>query len=136
LALHHLDRGQPNVAAGCFRPLLQHHRADTLPAGTLFHAALAFHRTGDRAGEEQAWKRLAAGAGDNPLRIGARVVTLEELRQELDREPRANTLGVDWPVFRGSSDRTANARGSTPLLEPRWQTETISEGLTRIRVGQ
>src|SRR5262249_23651900 len=105
-------------------------------AGTLFHATLAFHCAGDRKGEQQAWNRLAADAGNKPLRIGAHVVSLEELRQELDREPRAGSLGADWPVFRGSPNRLANAHAAAPFLEPRGQTETISEPLTRVRVDQ
>src|SRR6202040_1702484 len=88
LAAHHLDRGHFDVAAAYFDRALRATGSDTPKPLTLFQAALAFRRAGDRDRAEQTWKRLAADAPDG-LRAGDRTVTLDDLEKELNRSPLA-----------------------------------------------
>ena len=83
LGAHHLDRGHFDLAAGYFdralRPADQKHEPMTL-----FQAALAFRRAGERDRAEQAWKRLAAAAPDG-ISAGGRTIPLDALEKELNR---------------------------------------------------
>lgn len=131
LATHHLDRGHFPLATRYFRMALDGDR----PAPLLcFQAALAFRRCGDKADADWAWKLLSARA-PNGLRLGRRLLSLEELRKRLERfssaSRSASAAAADWMMFRGDSTRAAQSAGPLPLLEKRWTRASAREGDTR-----
>ena len=63
LGTYYLDRGRPDLAGLCFERLLEHPGADKLSSLTLFKAALAFHRGGDRGRYQQTWQALDSPRG-------------------------------------------------------------------------
>jgi outer membrane protein assembly factor BamB len=128
LGTYHLDRDRPGLAAAYYEHWLARTSAPR-DARSLFRAALAFHRGGNPKLAEQVWKQLTTAAPDG-LRFGERMVSLEQLRQELDRLPASELLVGDWPVFRGNASRSARGRGELPLLEPSWR-QTTCEPFTR-----
>ena len=85
LATYHLDRGRYLSAARCYQALLDRSGLEQLKPVSLFKAALALHRAGERAEGERAWQQLAHKLGKEGLRIGDRTLTLEQLRQELEK---------------------------------------------------
>jgi outer membrane protein assembly factor BamB/tetratricopeptide (TPR) repeat protein len=123
LGLHHLDRGRPTIAARCFQRLLQRADSDQLPAITLFHAAVAFHSAGDSDNAERVWQRIVARVGNEGMRLGERLVPLDQLRRYLDAAPRERDPS-DWLLFRGQPSRAGGAGGEWPYLEPRWRIDT------------
>src|SRR5262249_27217146 len=58
LATYHLSRDEPLIAALWFGRLLARPAAEP-PPQTLYKAALAFHRSGDKEKGEGVWKQLA-----------------------------------------------------------------------------
>jgi outer membrane protein assembly factor BamB len=132
LGTQHLDRGRPAAAALCFAQLLAGPAADRLPPLTLFKAFQARARSGDRAGAEQIWKRLAAAVPDG-LRLGGRAVSLEQLRQAALRGEitPAEEAHDDWSVFRGSASRSARAGGPVSPVQVRWELPTWAETASR-----
>jgi tetratricopeptide (TPR) repeat protein len=85
LAIRKMDRGDYFFAARYFERLLGHAQASKLSAQTLFHAALAFRRTGDKEKAEQVWKRVKSKVPKEGLRLGKRTLSVEELQKELDK---------------------------------------------------
>jgi hypothetical protein len=106
-----------------------------VPPLTVFKAALAMRRHGDKKAEAQAWQRLAIQAPDGLL-VGERPLSLDELRKSLEQLPAllpTRTVSEDWLVFRGNSSRTANAPGLPEFIKVKsaWQTSTVLEATTR-----
>jgi outer membrane protein assembly factor BamB len=143
LGTYYLDRGRPHDAALCFKRLLERTKdqAEPLPAFTLFKAAIAFRRAGDRAYlalADQIWTKLAARVGRDGLQIGGESFALEQLQTEFQRTlPLESLSPLEWTLFRGNSTRTAEGRGSAPFLEANWRYSSVQERLdarTRIMV--
>lgn len=136
LGTYHLDRGNRDLAGRCFAHLLSRPDAERLPPPTLYKAAAACRLTGDKAGEEKAWKALTARAPDG-LTLGDRVYGLDRLRADLDRLPAEPPRGGDWPLFRGGAARTSRGDGDVPLLAPLWKVSTAlsGQGLAWIDAG-
>jgi tetratricopeptide (TPR) repeat protein len=132
LAVHHLDHGQAGAAALCYERLLRH--PDKLSPPALLRAALAFHATGWKDRERQAWAELTARADRDGLHLGKRTVSLDALRRELDRQPRGRLVATDWSLVRGDPARSGTAPGGLPFLEPRWRHElaTLPDGTRRL----
>jgi outer membrane protein assembly factor BamB/tetratricopeptide (TPR) repeat protein len=118
LAGHLLDRGDVDLAAACFRRLLQ--PAELSPPGPtgLLQAALAFHGSGDRTAEEAAWDALSRRLGDQPYRLRTRSLKLSDLRREATELPLRPGANEDWLLFRGDRRRSAAGEGVTFLLQP------------------
>jgi outer membrane protein assembly factor BamB len=132
LATHLLDRGKFVNAALCFERLLNNpEQADKLSALTLFKAALAFRLVGERAKEDQAWKRLTQAARKG-IKIGDQEVALDQLRKELEQHLYSDgTLSVfDWALYKGNQTRSAQGKGSAPFLETKWSYPTFESGGT------
>ena len=106
LAGHHLDRGRSALAARCYARLLNDPAADLAPV-TLFQAALAFHLAGDAESHRQAWKKLSDRLANGGVRLGERLVSLEQLRVEIERRHPESARAGDWPLFRGDAGRSA-----------------------------
>jgi len=85
LGTYHLDRGRYFMAALCFERLLDRPDADRLSPRTLFKAALAFERAGEKTPAEQTWKLLQGRARDG-LSLGEQVVSLDQLHKELEKK--------------------------------------------------
>ena len=117
LGAYHLDRGRPLLAALCFARLLDRADVDLAPAALLC-AAQAFHRSGDAARAELAWKRLAAKSPAG-LRLGNRLVSLDDLRNE---------LGHSRPV---AAAQVAPGPARVPGMTLRWSWPTVHEAVTR-----
>jgi outer membrane protein assembly factor BamB/tetratricopeptide (TPR) repeat protein len=131
VATYHLDRGRFGTAAACFGHLLQRQGLDKAEPLTLFKATLAFEQSGDRVHATETWKELGNRVGAEGLRFGKTRVPLAQLRQEIDR-PRQDTVALPgWPLFRGDAQRTGQARGDMPYLEPRWQHATVTAEAAR-----
>src|SRR5262249_34679137 len=123
----YLDRGRHQHAALWFRRLLTHPRADRLAPLTLFPARPAVPPGGDPAAPRHTSPSPAVRAPGG-LRLGDRLVSLAELRGELDRSPGplpAPAAGPDWRMFRGDPARSGQAAGGIALLENRWQRSTV-----------
>jgi outer membrane protein assembly factor BamB len=115
---YHLDRARATLAAVCFQRALERSDADTLSPATLFHAALAFRRSGDSARAEQVWTRLATKAPEG-VPLGGSMLGLADLRKELDR------VGIS------SSSPAARVADGASGLESRWTRSTAHESLTQ-----
>jgi outer membrane protein assembly factor BamB len=118
LGAYYLDRGRPLLAALWLGPLLDRPDAESLPPRTLYCAALALRRCGQQARAEQAFRRLAAAARGG-LRLGGRVVSVPQLREEMDR--------LEAP---GPAAPTPGPEGAGSL-QPRWTRPTVHEPRTR-----
>jgi outer membrane protein assembly factor BamB len=81
LGAQHLDRGRFDLAAAYLERAV---RSDDKPDPlTLFQAALALRRAGDREHAEQLWKRLAAAVDE--ITVGGHAVPLGALEKEFNR---------------------------------------------------
>jgi outer membrane protein assembly factor BamB len=83
LGAYHLDRGHFDLAAAYFDRVLRSPGAGRPQPLTLFQAALAFRRAGDRDRSDQAWRRLADTA--DGISAGSRTIPLDDLEKELNR---------------------------------------------------
>jgi len=129
LGSSYLDRGQPDLAAACYRHLLDYPGADRLAPLTLFKAALAAHVT--RTTDERpttAWQKLSERIGRDGLQIGKDTYDIDKLRNILEGWPGGPT--GDWPLYRGDPRRSARGPGDFFLLEPQWHIAT-ADGETR-----
>ncbi len=129
LATTFLDRGQFFTAALRFDRLLHLKDDRYKPADlTLFKAALAYRRAGDLANAERIWNtlepRLKRAGG---LKVGEEMVATARVRQVLDQIPAPTPPNAfDWPMVGGNATRTAQAKGSPPLLdEVLWARKTV-----------
>jgi outer membrane protein assembly factor BamB len=125
LALYHLDRGRYHLAALSFGKLLERTGADRLHPTTLLAAVLAFRLAGNEARATQVRHGLATRANAG-VRLGARVVDLDDLEKELTR---LQAAAPQPPGTRGQ----AEGEGFRPsaALETRWTTPTAQETLAR-----
>lgn len=114
-----LDRGDFTAAAQAFERLIQRDTVEKLEPLTLFKAALAFHRSGDKEARERAWKQLAARAPDG-LRLGEQSVALADLERMLDRYRSSTSFAYDYPQFGGNESRNAQLVGGAPFMVRRW----------------
>ena len=66
------------------------------------------HRAGERGNGEDAWKLLAVKAKrDGGVSLGEQVVSLDRLRDEIDKVAKDEPRSVhDWATYRGSPNRT------------------------------
>jgi outer membrane protein assembly factor BamB len=137
LGTYHLDRGRFIMAALCFERLFQHEKAGKLSPITLFKAALAFNRAGDKANAAEAWKRLVKAADDG-ITVADRNVSVADLQQELDRfaGDELPASPYDWAMFKGNASRSAQGNGGPPFLEVKWTQPTIRESETRTWIDQ
>jgi outer membrane protein assembly factor BamB len=135
LGSHYLDRGQPALAAACFRLLTDGRDSEPLAPQTYYHAALAFRACGDAEREAAAWNHLSRRLGSENLDIGGRRLSLDGLRIQAaqfwpERSGGAALVGAyskeDLLLFRGDSRRAAMAEGAAFLLQPLWQMPTAT----------
>jgi outer membrane protein assembly factor BamB len=110
LGTHHLDRGHFDIAAAYFDRALRS-ADEKLDPQTLFQAALAFRRAGDRDRAEQVWKRLTSAAPDG-INSGGRTIPLDDLEKSLAR---AAGPASEVPV-------------EALISEANWRQETLSAG--------
>ena len=76
---------RPRTLRPCRRLLRGALRSDDKPDPlTLFQAALAYRRSGQRNRADQVWKRLTSAALDG-IRVGSREMSIEALEKELNR---------------------------------------------------
>jgi outer membrane protein assembly factor BamB/tetratricopeptide (TPR) repeat protein len=142
LGTFHLDRGRPELAAPYFLRLLElvapgkDPKTEKVAAPVLFRAALAFRGAGSRPREDMAWRRLAVAFPAEGLRLGPRMLTLEQARAELDRWPHAPSELHDWRLFRGDPGRSARNFGDVPLLSPRYRVATARTLETQEAIDQ
>jgi outer membrane protein assembly factor BamB len=124
LGTYHLDRGNFVMAALCFERLISREAAKVTPLN-LFKATLAYHRIGDQKNGERAWSQLVQKVrSDNGLRFGDQLVTLDRLRQHVDKVALPPADPYDWSIYRGNASRTAQGTGGAPFLEPAYQLPT------------
>lgn len=138
LGVHHLDRGRHALAALSFERLFGLPDAQKLPPSTLFPAALAFQRAGDKARADQTWKQLRTTAPGG-ARLGDKLVSLAEMQASLGKNrPAAREIkeGAEWPFFRGDAARSAWSAAGDFASEPRWRHETAHETATRAWVQE
>ncbi len=118
-----LDRGDFTAAAQAFERLIQRDGIEKLEPMTLFKAALAFHRAGDREGKEKekVWKQLTARAPDG-LRLNDQTFSLDDLQKHLERYRPSTVFAYDYPQFGGNESRNAQAsKGDAPFMVHRWR---------------
>lgn len=80
-----LDMGKPKEAVQYFDRLLGWPGPDKLTPLTVYQAALAVRKAGDKPRSEELWKRVSERIGKDGLRMGDRTLTVEELRKELEK---------------------------------------------------
>jgi tetratricopeptide (TPR) repeat protein len=135
LGTYHLDHGQYMVAALFFERLLQREgMLEKVAPLTLYKAAMAFERAGDKENAKRVWGEFVKKAqlSDVPLPPALRRKSMEELRQlmALGDAQRLPRLRFDWPVFAGSPSRTAQQQGGSPFLEPAYEPIPLFESAT------
>src|SRR5262249_21039109 len=112
------------AAAHCYAQLLGNVRAATPSIVQLYQATAAFRRTWDVAGALAAWKKLAAEAKHaGKVKLHDQELTLQGLRDRLEREVPLPEAQRDWRTFRGNPSRSATrTTGFLPQLsKPSWQ---------------
>ncbi|MBL8799736.1 MAG: bacterial transcriptional activator domain-containing protein [Planctomycetia bacterium] len=85
LANRLLEAGKAKDAVPYFERLVAWPGPDKLEPLTLYRAALALRRAGDKPRSEEVWKQLATQLGKEGIRIGNRTLKLDELRKELEK---------------------------------------------------
>jgi hypothetical protein len=85
----------------------------------LFKAAVAFRSVGDRAQSERMWSALTEKARRDDYRV-TKEMTLEELRDELDRR-------ASWNMVGGDPSRAAQTEGKLPYLGKVWEQSMFIE---------
>jgi outer membrane protein assembly factor BamB len=130
LGSYHLDRGQADLAAVCYRQLLRDPGPDRLAPLTLFKAALAERLTpsGEKRATE-AMSKLVERVGEGGLRLGVETYSAEKIRALLDRWPGA--ANDDSLLYRGDATRSASGRGEGFSLEAQWRIPTVDETVAR-----
>ena len=108
LAGPHYNAGRYHLAALCYGRLLGLRDAAKLAPGTLFRAAGAFRRVGDKERAELAAKRLLERLDGDGLRFGDRKLDRKGVEKELDEPVEANG---EWPMFGGDAGRSAQRGG-------------------------
>ncbi len=121
LAGLHDDAGRLRLAALSYQRLLELREAAKWSPESLFRAAGAFRRVGDKAHADVAAKQLLDRMGDNELVIGDRKLSRDEVQKELSKPVEANT---DWPMFGGDPGRSAQGDGGMPFLWREWEYDT------------
>lgn len=123
LAGHAAEQGDMPLAAACYgRLLAQSARADQLAALTLYRATVALRKSGDHQRADAAWKRLEAKVGAGHLLVAGQKRTAADLAKELAApQPPA----ADWPIYRGTPQRTGQGVPGSFKLEPAWQLSTL-----------
>ncbi len=121
LGTYHLDRGNFVPAGLCFERLLNRAGADKLSPVTLFKAAYAFHQSGDKANETQAWRLLNARTRE--LKFGEDTKSISDLQEYVAqlRRAHADRSVNDWSMFGGNESRSAQGMGGTAFMEARWK---------------
>ncbi|HYT94524.1 MAG TPA: hypothetical protein VEL76_37765, partial [Gemmataceae bacterium] len=126
-----LDRGEFHDAALRFRQLIDRADARTKISDlTLFKTALAYRRAGDTANADQMWKLLEPRLRDaGGLRVANETYPTARLRAMLEKIPAAPPPNPhDWPWVGGNLQRSAQAKGSPPLLdEVLWMRKTVMD---------
>jgi outer membrane protein assembly factor BamB len=132
LATHLLDRGDYHGAAIKFQRLLAMAKGRSVPIDianlTLFKAALAFRRAGDKQSADKAWNALQSKLPQSGLEIAGRSVPVERLEQALNKVVVQATVSQrDWGLVGGNVARDAQADGSTPLLDEVIKISTVDD---------
>ena len=122
LAGLHYDAGRYHLAALCYERLLGRRDEAKWAPATLFRAADAWRRVGDKGRAGLAGKRLLERLGGDGLRIGDRKLDRDEVRKQLAEPAEANR---DWPMFGGDAGRSAQRDGGMPFLRYDWVTPTL-----------
>ena len=119
LATYFLDRGDFFMAALRLEKLLaMSPQRAKLSDLTLFKAALAYNRAGDKKNADIAWKRLEPRLLEQGgLRVNGDVVTVARLNDILGEKAAPLFNPNDWPMIRGNNTNSAQATGSQPLLD-------------------
>ena len=120
VATLYLARGEVFTAALRFEKLLQMNQEQAkLSNLTLYKAAIAFRRAGDKQNYDETWKRLEANLQGKPgLKVGEDMVPMDKLQAVLNETADIQPVNVhDWESWRGSKTNTAQANGSPPLLD-------------------
>jgi len=85
LANSWFDAGKVKEALPYFERLLGWPGAEKLSPLTLYQAALAVRGAGDKPRSEELWKLFTTRVGKEGLRVGDRMLTLQELRDRLEK---------------------------------------------------
>jgi outer membrane protein assembly factor BamB len=133
LATLFLARGQVFTAALRFEKLLQMNPERTkLSDLTLYKAAIAFHRAGDKKNHEATWERLKTNLkGKAGLKIGEDTVSIVKLQDVFNESAVVDMVNVhDWTSWRGNVRNSAQASGSPPLLDTTlWRRKIFNDKL-------
>ncbi len=121
LGTYHLDRGNFVIASLCFDRLIGREGADKLSPVTLFKAAQAFHKAGDKDNEKRVWDNL--GSRGRSLKLGTQTLDVAELKEMVEKQKNlTNPRTVyDHTVYRGNPQRNAQGVGGTAFMEPNWK---------------
>ena len=132
LATFFLDRGQYFLAGLRLEKILELPEDRTrLSDMTLFKAALAYNRSGDKKRFEEVWNRLTPRLeARGGLKVGDEVVPVAKLMQIFNGVRQTLVNPHDWLMVRGNVTNSAQAQGGQPALDyplfpPR---STISDG--------
>jgi hypothetical protein len=126
--------GQPLRAGLAFEQLLQERRLREWSAESLYQAARAFQQAGDRANAAFVAKQLEGRAASDGIRLAERVLTREQLRQELAAlAPQATD---EWPLYGGNPSRSGKGSGGAPFMESLWKNQTVRTEETKQWLAQ
>jgi outer membrane protein assembly factor BamB/tetratricopeptide (TPR) repeat protein len=133
LATLFLARGQVFTAALRFEKLLQMNPERTkLSDLTLYKAAIAFDRAGDKKNKDATWERLLKNIqGKNYVKIGADEIPIAKLEAVFAESAVIDVVNVhDWQSWRGNVRNSAQANGSPPLLDTTlWRRKIFNDKL-------
>jgi outer membrane protein assembly factor BamB len=122
-----LERDEAMMAAPYFERLVNGPRGADLETPVILKAALAFYRAGDKAGGDEEWKKLQARAKqDGGIQVGAQVVSIERIREELDKASREEPrLSRDVNYYRFTPSRTGQGTGGPISGDHVWAVSTV-----------
>lgn len=130
LATYFLDRGQYFMAALRCERLLQALPANKVSDLMLLKATLAYRRAGEVQKADNTWQELLPRLRrEGGLKVGPRVVSVEQIEKLLESSPRGRPNNPhDWVLVRGNDTNSAQANGSPPLLdELLWTRPTVRD---------
>ncbi|HVS35009.1 MAG TPA: PQQ-binding-like beta-propeller repeat protein [Gemmataceae bacterium] len=115
------DAGRYRMAALSYQRWLELREAAEASPETLFRAADAFHRIGDKTHADVATKQLLDRLDDKGLTLGDRKLSRDDVQKELSKPIETS---ADWPIFGGEASRSAQREGAMPFLWRSWTEDT------------
>src|SRR5262249_52270302 len=118
LADYHFGERRFSLACVCYERLFERQDMGKAEPETVYRAAFAYRKVGDKTAADQVWKELKPRIAKDGLRVGDRTLTADDVQKELENTRPDKPANLDdWLVHGGDASRSAQGAGGAPLLE-------------------